>query len=116
MSENAKTAGRNQPRNNASFSNAISGLVDTRNKRSVWSVGIGRYKGAHFATFPPKLIEPCILAGCPKGGIVLDPFAGSGTTLMVAAQNDRRYIGFELNPEYLPMIAKRVGEVQRKLF
>jgi len=74
------------------------------------------YKGAHFATFPPKLIEPCILAGCPKGGIVLDPFAGSGTTLMVAAQNDRRYIGFELNPEYLPMIAKRVGEVQRKLF
>ena len=69
-----------------------------RNKRSVWNVATDRFTQAHFATFPPKLIEPCILAGCPKDGIVLDPFMGSGTTGMMAIQNNRNFIGFELNP------------------
>ena len=73
---------------------------ETRNKRSVWTVAPSPYKGAHFATFPPALIEPCILAGAPKGGIVLDPFMGSGTTAMVAKQHGRQYMGCELNPEY----------------
>jgi DNA modification methylase len=72
----------------------------TRNRRSVWTISTRPYKGAHFATFPPKLVEPCILAGCPVGGIVLDPFAGSGTTLAVAIQHGRQAIGIELNPKY----------------
>jgi DNA modification methylase len=72
----------------------------TRNKRSVWTVTTKPYKGAHFATFPPDLIEPCILAGAPVGGIVLDPFMGSGTTAAVAIANGRDYLGCELNPAY----------------
>lgn len=78
-----------------------------RNKRSVWTVATKSYKGAHFATFPPKLIEPCILAGCPEGGTVLDPFAGSGTTAMVSQENGRNFVGCELNPEYIELIKKR---------
>jgi DNA modification methylase len=70
------------------------------NKRSVWTVTTKPYKGAHFATFPPDLIEPCILAGAPVGGIVLDPFMGSGTTAAVAIANGRNYFGCELNPAY----------------
>lgn len=85
---------------------------ETRNKRSVWSVNTKPYKGAHFATFPPALIEPCVLAGAPKGGIVLDPFFGSGTTGAVAVKNDRQYIGIELNPEYVTLAEKRLSEVQ----
>lgn len=81
----------------------------TRRKRSVWSVSPVPYKEGHFATFPPKLIEPCIIAGCPVGGIVLDPFIGSGTTAMVAQQHGRGWIGCELNPEYVPIIHRRVG-------
>ena len=72
----------------------------TRNKRSVWTVTTKPYKGAHFATFPPDLITPCILAGAPVGGIVLDPFMGSGTTAAVAIANGRDYLGCELNPAY----------------
>lgn len=72
-----------------------------RNKRSVWAVNTNPYPDAHFAVFPPDLIKPCILAGCPKDGIVLDPFMGSGTTAVVAAQNGRNYVGVELNPEYI---------------
>ena len=64
-----------------------------RNRHSVWKVPVFAYKGAHFATYPPKLIEPCILAGCPEGGVVLDPFMGSGTTAIVARQHGRRFIG-----------------------
>lgn len=71
---------------------------------------------AHYATFPPKLIEPCILAGCPKGGIVLDPFMGSGTTAEVATANQRNFIGFELNPEYIKIAEEfRLNEVQIKM-
>jgi DNA modification methylase len=74
--------------------------LDTRNKRSVWSVATRPFKGAHFATFPEKLIEPCILAGCPAGGTVLDPFGGACTTALVAERLDRRSIMIEMNPEY----------------
>lgn len=78
-----------------------------RNKRDVWTVTTKPFKGAHFATFPPDLIEPCVLAGCPEGGVVLDPFAGSGTTGMVAQQNGRDFILIELNEEYVNLCADR---------
>lgn len=71
-----------------------------RNKRSVWSVATVGFKGAHFATFPPDLIRPCILAGCPREGLVLDPFGGAATTALVAMQEGRRSLLIELNPEY----------------
>ena len=77
---------------------AING--DVRNRRSVWTVNTRSYKGAHFATFPTALIEPCILAGSRPDDIVLDPFMGSGTTAQVAIQHGRKYLGCELNPEY----------------
>ena len=80
-----------------------------RNRRSVWTVATRPYKGAHFATFPPALIEPCILAGSRTGDIVLDPFMGSGTTAAVAIQHGRRAVGCELNPEYLPLIEQRLA-------
>jgi len=79
-----------------------------RNKRTVWNIPTKPFKEAHFAVFPPALIEPCILAGCPEGGVVLDPFMGSGTTGMVAAMHQRNFIGFELNPEYCKMAEKRI--------
>lgn len=81
-----------------------------RNKRTVWSVPLGKYREAHFAVFPEKLIEPCVLAGCPKGGVVLDPFFGSGTTGLVALTNGRRFMGIELNKEYCQMAARRLAE------
>ena len=83
---------------------------DKKNKRSVWSVTKKPYKGAHFATYPPDLIEPCILAGSEKGDIVLDPFMGSGTTAMVAKSLGRDYIGCELHKDYGYLIQKRVEE------
>ena len=79
-----------------------------RNKRNVWTVSTKPYKGAHFATFPPDLIEPCILAGSKEGGIVLDPFLGSGTTAAVAQRLGREYIGIELNADYEPLIRQRL--------
>lgn len=82
---------------------------DTRNKRSVWHIPTAPFPEAHFATFPPALVEPCILAGCPEGGIVLDPFIGSGTTAMVARQLGRRAVGIDLNGEYLEMAVRRIG-------
>jgi DNA modification methylase len=82
---------------------------DTRNKRSVWTVTTKPYKGAHFATFPPDLIEPCVLAGCPVGGTVLDPFGGAGTTGVVAKKYGRNAILCELNPEYANMARARIG-------
>jgi DNA modification methylase len=81
-----------------------------KNKRSVWTVNTASYKGAHFAVYPPKLIEPCVLAGCPEGGTVLDPFSGSGTTGVVAINNGRKYIGIELNPEYAELSEKRIED------
>jgi DNA modification methylase len=79
-----------------------------RNKRSVWEVSTEPFSEAHFATFPPALIEPCILAGCPKGGTVLDPFGGAGTTGMVADRLGRDAILIELNPEYAAMAERRI--------
>ena len=67
-------------------------------------------KSAHFATYPEALIEPCILAGCPKEGTVLDPFMGSGTTAVVAARYNRNYVGIELNPEYIEIAENRIEE------
>ena len=78
------------------------------NKRSVWTVSTRPFPGAHFATFPPDLIEPCILAGCPRDGIVLDPFFGSGTVGLVALKNARHYVGIELNPAYAEMAHNRI--------
>lgn len=86
-----------------------------RNKRSVWTVPTKPFKEAHFAVYPPDLITPCILAGCPVGGTVLDPFAGSGTTLLVATQHHRKSIGIELNPEYIEIAKRRLNSVQLKL-
>lgn len=86
-----------------------------RNRRSVWTVSTKPYSGAHFATFPPDLIEPCILAGCPEGGTVLDPFLGSGTTAKVANEYKRKAIGIELNPEYLDLIQERTSNLQVRL-
>ena len=80
------------------------------NKRSVWTVPVKPYTGAHFAVFPTELIEPCILAGAPVGGIVLDPFMGSGTTAQVAQDLGRQYIGCELNPEYGKLQKKRISQ------
>ena len=87
----------------------------TRNKRSVWTVAAKPFKGAHFATFPPDLIEPCILAGSAADTLVLDPFSGAGTTGVVAVQHGRRYIGIELNPVYLEMSRKRIQLVRDSL-
>lgn len=80
-----------------------------RNRRSVWSVATRGYKGAHFATFPEKLVEPCILAGTRPGGIVIDPFAGSGTVGVVAGKNNRNFIGIEINPDYVEISKSRIS-------
>lgn len=93
---------------NASFNAAVTRTVERRNKRTVWTISTKPYKGAHFATFPPKLIEPCILAGCPEGGVVLDPFGGAGTTGLVCEQLGRESILIELNPEYCEMAVRRI--------
>lgn len=80
-----------------------------RNKRDVWTVSTSGFRGAHFAVFPEKLIEPCILAGCPEGGTVLDPFAGSGTTGVVCKRLGRNFVGVEINPEYERMARERIA-------
>jgi len=80
-----------------------------RNKRDIWRINTVPYTGAHFAAFPPKLAETCIVAGCPENGIVIDPFFGSGTTGLVASGLNRRYIGIELNPEYCELARQRIG-------
>ena len=87
------------------------GNGETRNRRSVWTVTTKPFKGAHFATFPPDLIEPCILAGSPPGGVVLDPFGGSGTTAGVAIKHGRSAILCELNPEYVDMMDHRISQI-----
>ncbi len=97
---------------NGESNGAVAGSVPwegtERNKRSVWTVTTQPFKEAHFATFPPALIEPCILAGCPVGGTVLDPFFGAGTTGLVADRLQRNCIGIELNPEYADMAERRI--------
>jgi DNA modification methylase len=88
--------------------------IGKKNRRSVWTVATRPYKGAHFATFPPALIEPCILAGSRPGDIVLDPFMGSGTTAQVALQHGRQYLGCELNPEYGSLQQERINQVTKE--
>ena len=85
----------------------------SRNKRSVWSLCTAYFKGAHFAVFPEKLVEPCILAGCPESGMVLDPFAGSGTTGVVAKRLGRNFTGIEINPTYCKMAADRIAASEK---
>jgi DNA modification methylase len=84
-------------------------IYEMRNKRSVWTVNVKPYKGAHFATFPKELIEPCVLAGSKEGDIVFDPFMGSGTTAQVALQYGRQYLGCELNKEYEKLQQERIN-------
>ena len=79
-----------------------------RNKRTVWSIPLSKFREAHFAVYPPKLVETCISAACPEGGVVLDPFSGAGTTAIVAKKLDRRYIAIECNQEYCDMAKKRM--------
>ena len=90
----------------------VYGADGFRNKRDVWSVPLRPLKEAHFATFPEKLIEPCVLAGCRQGGIVLDPFFGSGTTGVVALKHGRDFVGCELNPQYVEIAKRRTSSVQ----
>ena len=85
-----------------------------RNKRTVWTIPTRPYAGAHFATFPPDLIRPCIRAGCPVGGTVLDPFMGAGTTVLVASQEGRKSIGIELNNNYMDLANGRITELLKE--
>jgi DNA modification methylase len=100
--------------NNTPGRTRMTGLIrnnyEYRNKRDVWTVSTKPYRGAHFATFPVDLIEPCILAGCPAGGIVLDPFFGSGTVGVAAEKHGRQYIGIEINPGYIELADRRINE------
>ena len=89
---------------------------ELRNKRSVWTVSTKPFNKAHFATFPEDLIEPCILAGCPESGIVLDPFMGSGTTAVVAKKTARHFVGVEINPKYVEIAKERLGLINPSLF
>jgi len=82
-----------------------------RNKRSVWTVTTKPFRQAHFATFPEDLIRPCVLAGCPIGGTILDPFSGAGTTGVVAKKNTRNFIGVELNQQYVVMAENRIADI-----
>ena len=98
----------NDPKH-ATKSGNVSKEYEKANKRSVWSIATRPFKGAHFATFPTELILPCVRAGCPIGGTVLDPFNGAGTTGLVALNEGRRYVGIELNPAYADMTMQRLG-------
>ena len=89
---------------------SITAVPETRNRRSVWTITTKPYSGAHFAVMPADLVRPCIMAGCREGGVVLDPFSGSGTTAMVARDLNCRYVGIELNPEYVEISLKRLEQ------
>jgi len=112
--------GNNPPRKNASPQGLKVGSVNGescmginpagRNRRTVWTIPTQSYSGAHFATYPEKLVEPCIKAGTKAGDVVLDPFCGSGTTGKVAVKLGRDFIGIELNPEYIELAKKRIGD------
>jgi len=97
----------NRPREHGEIKDAD--INPLRNKRDVWKINTVPFKGGHYAAYPPKLVETCLFAGCPEGGIVLDPFMGSGTTGMVASQMGRHFIGIELNPAYTELAYKRIG-------
>jgi DNA modification methylase len=107
----SKKRGEFDGKNTLPGKEAFRAITETRNRRSVWTIATKPYKGAHFAVFPPALVEPCILAGSRPGDIVLDPFNGSGTTGQVALQHGRRYIGCELNPDYVALTQERLAKV-----
>lgn len=86
-----------------------------RNRRDVWTVAVQPSDGNHFATYPEELIRPCVVAGCPEDGIILDPFVGTGTTAVVAHQYNRRYIGYEINKEYFDFACMRIKAEKRQL-
>ena len=114
-SSGKETAGKlgqrsNGVKSNESFNRSVCLPVERRNRRTVWTIATEAFGEAHFATFPTKLVEPCILAGCPPGGVVLDPFFGSGTTGMVAEQLGRRWIGIELNAQYIEIAKRRTQQ------
>ena len=92
------------------------GIGGKKNKRTVWQIATQPFSGAHFATFPEKLIEPMIKAGCPQNGVCLDPFMGSGTVGLVAKKLGVNYVGIELNPKYIKMADARIGSVEENLF
>lgn len=98
-------------RDNTSYAAAVTALVESRNARSVWTFPSEAYQGAHFATFPRELPRRCILLGCPPGGLVLDPFMGSGTTGQVAIELGRRFVGCEINPDYIDLARQRLASV-----
>lgn len=89
---------------------------EVRNKRSVWTVATKPFSEAHFATFPEELISPCVLAGCPEGGLVYDPFMGAGTTSYVAKKLGRHFLGSELNPAYIEIANRRINSIEESLF
>lgn len=104
-----KKYGEHEGKEHATKSGKMYAPSAKRRKRSVWTISPSNLKGTHFAPFPEKLVEPCILAGCPVGGVVLDPFAGSGTTGVVAQRLGRDFIGVEINPQYAQMMRDRLG-------
>ncbi len=113
LGEKSLSVGQANGANVAASGNGLLDSVtvkDTRNRRSVWEVATAPFSEAHFATFPPALIEPCIKAGCPVGGTVLDPFGGAGTTGLVADRLQRNAILIELNPEYAAMGQRRIAD------
>jgi len=93
----------------------LTGKLKGKNKRAIWNIATSNFKEAHFATYPPKLIETPIKAGCPEGGIVLDPFIGSGTTAVVAETLKRNWIGIDLNPSYTEIAEKRINDNRLKI-
>ncbi|CAJ5322910.1 DNA methylase [Burkholderia pseudomallei] len=108
--EHNRGARTKRPKQNESFSASVAELVTSRNRRSVWTIPTQSFDGAHFATFPEALVEPCVLAGSRPGDVVFDPFFGSGTTGQVAQRLGRRFIGFELNPDYEPLQRDRLRQ------
>lgn len=109
-------AAENSPgcRQNASFSAAVKDIVEWRNKRTVWKVAPQPFPEAHFATFPEALVRPCIMAGCPEGGIVFDPFVGSGTVAVVAEALGCDWLGCEMSPAYIEMAERRIAGSNRQ--
>jgi site-specific DNA-methyltransferase (adenine-specific) len=101
-------------RNDSDRTGIVRGDGVTRTRRSVWSIPTKPFKGAHFAVMPEALVEPCILAGCPESGTVLDPFSGAATVGLVALKNSRNYTGIELNPEYIAISRKRLQDYPEK--
>jgi DNA modification methylase len=120
VKEDASYAGQNRGKSRNISPNGMTEMdnkqYNTRNKRSVWTVPTRPFSEAHFATFPEELISPCVLAGCPEGGLVYDPFMGAGTTALVAKDLNRTYVGSELNPKYIDIANKRLSSIEFSLF